>query len=477
MSPTSPGPAHPDLLDELERLEVLLTREARPNEHTAAVIAAARRHAGSVVAAGRGRPDAFRSGLVIFVADVLNGLWLEREWRPEDVDALLEDMHEVIGAPMEYLAMNVALRALSDPSLLELPPAVAAEAQIRMLAAFGPVTHVSLWGYDENGRLAPLFQRGTGAQSRRARELAAVTLADADGDSAGRGLLQAVPVRRWEMTYAVLIARPTVGGKEQCRACLREAAGILGPVFERQALLERNAARERTLMESNERHLKRLAFDLHDGPIQDVSALLTDVRLFRRQLRESLVETRRAIMLGRVEDLDARLVALDASLRELSHSAESSAAMRRPFKEVLEREIEAFRRSTRISIKLELSGDFDGLTNSQRIALLRIVQESLTNVREHSRAKHVGVRVRERHGHVEARIRDDGQGFEVERGMERALNRGRLGLLGMVERARLLGGRCEVQSRPGGPTTVAVALAKWEPAGSSGVAGAESAVS
>jgi signal transduction histidine kinase len=450
-------------LEELAVLERLLTAGLEPNDETAAVVAAARRHAESVVEAGAGTSEAIRSGLVIFVADVVNGIWLEREWRAEDVDDLLEGMHSLIGAPVEYLAMNVALRALGDPSLLELPPSVAIEAQLGILVAFAPVRNVSLWGYDRTGRLACLFSRGAGAQSRRARQLASATIASPDAPTVGGSLLQAIPVRRWEMTCAVLVARPVAGRADQCRICLREAASMLGPVFERHALLERSASRERMLVESSERRLSRMAFDLHDGPIQEVAAVLSDLRLFRRQLGRTAGDEGRDLLVGRVDDLDARLVALDANLRELSHSIESSAAVRKPFRDVLESEAEAFRRATRIALELDLSGNFEGLTASQRIALLRIVQEALTNVREHSRAKHVTLQVRERQGHLQAKVEDDGQGFDLQRAKAEALHRGSLGLIGMMERARLLGGRCEVHSSPGGPTRISVVLPKWEP--------------
>jgi signal transduction histidine kinase len=60
-------------------------------------------------------------------------------------------------------------------------------------------------------------------------------------------------------------------------------------------------------------------------------------------------------------------------------------------------------------------------------------------------------------------VRDDGRGFDVERALVRAAERGRLGLVGMAERVRLLGGRLEVDSRPGGPTVVSAVIPRWEP--------------
>jgi signal transduction histidine kinase len=114
-------------------------------------------------------------------------------------------------------------------------------------------------------------------------------------------------------------------------------------------------------------------------------------------------------------------------------------------------------------VSLELSGDLKTLTASQRIALTRIIQESLSNVREHSCAREVRVAVCGGRDRLTAEIVDNGCGFDVAETLLDAGRRGRLGLVGVSERARLLGGTCEIHSRPGGPTRVAVTLARWRP--------------
>ena len=100
----------------------------------------------------------------------------------------------------------------------------------------------------------------------------------------------------------------------------------------------------------------------------------------------------------------------------------------------------------------------DGLSASQRIALVRFVQEALNNVREHSGATHVQVTLGVQRGLVSASVSDNGDGFSVEPTLLRAAKAGRFGLVGMSERARLLGGRFDVRSEPGGGTTVSIAL-------------------
>jgi signal transduction histidine kinase len=66
------------------------------------------------------------------------------------------------------------------------------------------------------------------------------------------------------------------------------------------------------------------------------------------------------------------------------------------------------------------------------------------------------------HG-VEAKVIDNGLGFDLESTLIRAARQGRIGVLAMHERVRLLGGQCRIESRPGGPTIVSVTLERWLP--------------
>ena len=100
----------------------------------------------------------------------------------------------------------------------------------------------------------------------------------------------------------------------------------------------------------------------------------------------------------------------------------------------------------------------DSLTSAQRITVFRAIQEALANVREHAGATTVEVRVRARRSAIEVRIVDDGMGFEVGRALAQAAQRGRLGLVGIGERVRMLGGTFEIDSQPGGPTTLKLTL-------------------
>jgi signal transduction histidine kinase len=89
------------------------------------------------------------------------------------------------------------------------------------------------------------------------------------------------------------------------------------------------------------------------------------------------------------------------------------------------------------------------------LALYRIVQEALSNVVKHAQAQHVEVRLN--YGdQLLVFIRDDGRGFEMPDRMDALSDQGHFGLIGMRERAELIGAQLAIQSMPGVGTTIAL---------------------
>jgi signal transduction histidine kinase len=382
-----------------------------------------------------------------FAADVFISLAIERPWRPRDVRAALSSLAGVLDSEPEAVAVELLTGALRAPQLLELPPLVAIDVLLSMLLSLSPAVEASLWVQDESGRTECLVSIGETTTTRRFRAVARDTLDPAGSIENDGGMIIGVPVRRWQRPWAALVVR--VRSRGTVEALLDEVAAAIEPVVERNFLLERNAAREHSLVSASERRLSRLGFDLHDGALQHTAALRADFTALR-------VEGKR------VEPLLARVAELERVLRELAHSLEPASLVRRPLERVIESEVGALRERTGIDVRANVVGDFGAMTQSQKIALVRIVQEALTNIREHSNATSVEVTVTARRSCVEARIVDDGDGFEVTRTLQAAAQRGRLGLVGSSERVRLLGGTFDVRSRLGGPTTISLTLPRWQ---------------
>jgi signal transduction histidine kinase len=135
----------------------------------------------------------------------------------------------------------------------------------------------------------------------------------------------------------------------------------------------------------------------------------------------------------------------------------------RPFEDALRGAAWTFTSKSDIQPTVIVEGNVDDLTDTQRITLYRIAQEALSNICDHSQATEVSVSLRVLTTHIALEICDDGVGFDVEKALATATRDGRIGLLGMMERVRLIGGDLQIHSRPGGPTKLSVKLAHWRP--------------
>jgi signal transduction histidine kinase len=400
---------------------------------------------------------------IAYASDIFLLCSMERSWHRHEAGRIVSKLAMVLDLPSESVALQLFLGAARAPQLLDVPPTVALETQLRLLVALAPIAEVSLWTKQPGGGAVCLADVGATTQTRRFRAVAQRALDGSFAESGERGTILGAPVMRWETPWAALVARTRVDSRDVAGVFLTEAAAAMSPVIEREVVLERSAARERSLVRASERRLGRLGFDLHDGALQHIAALGADLYLFKRQLTEVLSGSNGSSAVSRIDDLDARIWELDRVLRELAHSLEPSSLVRRPLPRVIADEIAAFTERTGIEVQSQVTGDFSGMTVSQKIALIRIVQEALTNVREHANAANVRISVAARSGRFDARIEDDGVGFRVSRTLLDAAQRGRLGLVGSSERVRLLGGTFDVRSRPGGPTTVSLSLPRWQP--------------
>ena len=207
------------------------------------------------------------------------------------------------------------------------------------------------------------------------------------------------------------------------------------------------------------RQLARLRFDLHDGPQQDIILLAEDMRLLATQLHAVLEgNPNRDRVVGHLEDLQARLTALDGDLRRASAQLESPFLPDGSFADALDELLTAFSARSELGVEKIIQGDFEVLSDSQQITLLALITEALSNVREHSGATRAWVAVTIDAGGVEASVRDDGTGFDPERELIRAARDGHLGLVGMHERVQMLGGDTSITSQPGGPTVISARL-------------------
>lgn len=405
--------------------------------------------------------DSQRTAVLVASAALIVGMRAELVDRLDELARLAEQIETTMGVSRLALAREL----LRSPELLAISPASAVETQLALLVSLAPFRSVSLWTLDDAERVQCARFVGDGGPSRGAKEVATDILAGVTAESGTRRLLVGVSVGRWHHPIAALVGCARPGNREASRAFLLEAGAMLGAILERDALLAGNAASERALVESSERKLTRLGFDLHDGPIQDVAVLAEDVRFLRDELAtmlDSAGDRQRAR--GRFDEVEAQLLSLEGDLRRISNEVRAaSVLLNRPFSRALRDVAQAFAVRTSVEPCVRLDGELTMMSASQQIALLNIVHEALSNIREHSDATKVEIAVSANSEGVEAQVTDNGHGFDPEPTLIRAGREGRLGLVAMHERARLLGGQCHIESSPGGPTVVSVSLERWEP--------------
>jgi len=107
-----------------------------------------------------------------------------------------------------------------------------------------------------------------------------------------------------------------------------------------------------------------------------------------------------------------------------------------------------------LSIRVDILGEERDLEDAVKITIFRIIQESLNNILKHAQASHVNICLGFEEKHVRISVFDNGIGFDANEVQQRRTSRPSLGLVGMEERAALLGGAVTVQSRSGYGTEV-----------------------
>jgi signal transduction histidine kinase len=112
-----------------------------------------------------------------------------------------------------------------------------------------------------------------------------------------------------------------------------------------------------------------------------------------------------------------------------------------------------FGSNTGIRCEVHIEDDDIQLDEAPAIALFRIVQESLTNVARHAKANRVDVTLRREAGGYVMKVKDNGQGFDAS-----LKKTDSFGLVGIRERALMLGGRVDIDSHPGKGTEIVVRI-------------------
>ncbi len=218
------------------------------------------------------------------------------------------------------------------------------------------------------------------------------------------------------------------------------------------------------MLRASDHERQLIAYDIHDGLAQELAGAIMQFQLYEQQkdtqpqdarkafdggvalLRQGHSEARRLISGVRPPILDESGVV--AAIAHLVHDP-------------------AFEHGPKVEFRSRVT--FSRLAPVAENVIYRIVQEALSNARQHSQSTRIVVSIVQRGDRLRIEIRDEGVGFDPQN-----VSENRFGLEGIRERARLMGGKCSIRSKPGGGTAVIVQLplAPQTQAGS-GVLGAD----
>lgn len=207
------------------------------------------------------------------------------------------------------------------------------------------------------------------------------------------------------------------------------------------------------IITAQEQERQRLARDIHDGPAQSLSNIVLKCELCEKLLDRDIEKARKQI--GELKQL------VKSSLQEIRRIIFDLRPMSLDdlgLVPTLQRYVSTFIEETGIDVALEVYDlDENAVDKVVEVAVFRIVQEALNNIKKHSKASKAHIKMYVKDGFLIARIADNGIGFDKEKveGQKRAdIHEGGFGIYGMKQRAELLKGKLTVQSQEGEGTTV-----------------------
>ncbi|HXL09968.1 MAG TPA: sensor histidine kinase [Gemmatimonadales bacterium] len=215
-------------------------------------------------------------------------------------------------------------------------------------------------------------------------------------------------------------------------------------------------AASRRLLATSERELQRIVLDMHDGPVQDIFAALSQLQVLERSLVGDPIAQQRA---GQAVRLLERAL---GEIRNFIGAFRPPGFERRALGEIVEGLAVQHETLTDQGIELDLSTDLGDCALPTKIAVYRILQEALANGHRHSGASRQRLMVDRRGSAIALTVSDDGKGFDPQRVLaseaDVGVEGGHFGLRGIQDRVAMLGGTFAIDSAPGRGTSLTVTL-------------------
>jgi signal transduction histidine kinase len=218
-----------------------------------------------------------------------------------------------------------------------------------------------------------------------------------------------------------------------------------------QEQLRNLAAHLQSVREDERTHLAR---EIHDELGQYLTGLKMDVAALEELIKQQDTKTARTSLLRKVHAMSQLLDTTVQSVRKIASELRPAVLDSLGLLAAIEWQAEEFQNRSGIRCECFLTAEEVKLDRDGTTAVFRILQESLTNVMRHANANRVTITFAQETDHYLMEIKDDGEGIQAE-DLDKSST---LGVLGMKERAHLLGGSVSIHGDPGKGTTVVVEI-------------------
>lgn len=209
------------------------------------------------------------------------------------------------------------------------------------------------------------------------------------------------------------------------------------------------------ILRAQEDERKRIARELHDEIVQ---SLLLLIRRLDSIISQSSEKKPSKSMREQLEELRGLAVSACDELWRYAHDLRPRILDDMGLLAGLEYLADEARKDDGVDVRVQVKGTMSEMTGEAQLVMFRIAQEALNNVRRYAEASEVLVQLEFQETKVGLTLTDNGNGFVVPTQIDDFTSMGRLGLRGMYERARLLGGSLDIQSELGKGTKVAVEI-------------------